>query len=231
MNKPKNVVDGVGMGFKVFFSNLGKGFAGVITEPIKGYKKKKIKGVLSGSARGISGLFIKPIAGVLDAAGKTAEGIKNTTDVFMRKTQFCRSRVPRPFYGEKSSVKPYNEYDAQVIFFMNQLKKGMFTRDKFVAQFVSKDIRGEKLVCTIYLLRIVLADIRTKQILWIVDAASILSCELIDKGIVLGTTPSTYKSTKKKETFIIPFPKNDIKKHIFKRIRENLPPGANVHLV
>jgi Vacuolar protein sorting-associated protein len=46
MNKPKNIVDGVGMGFKVFFSNVGKGISGVVTEPIRGYKKRKLKGCL-----------------------------------------------------------------------------------------------------------------------------------------------------------------------------------------
>lgn len=228
MNKPKNVVDGVGMGFKVFFSNLGKGLAGVITEPIKGYKKKKIKGALSGGARGLSGLIIKPIAGVLDAAGKAAEGIKNTTDVFIKKAVYSRSRVPRPFYGAKSSIKSYNEYDAQVIFFMNQLKKGLFLKEKFVAQLVGKDIRGEKLVNTIYLKKIVLADIRTKQLLWIIDVSTILSCEVIDKGVVIGTTPSQYKLTKKRETFIVPFPADDIKQHVFKKIREVLPLGINI---
>ena len=165
MNKPKNVVDGVGMGFKVLFSNIGKGIAGVITEPIKGYKKKKIKGLLIGGARGLSGLIIKPMAGILDAASKAAEGVKNTVDVFNTNTGFQRSRVPRPFYGEKSLVKSYNEYDSQVIFFINQIKKGILINEKFIGQAISKDIRGEKLVCILYLKKIVLADIRTKKLL------------------------------------------------------------------
>lgn len=224
MNKPKNVVDGVGMGFKVFFSNLGKGIAGVVTEPYKGYKKKKIKGLLVGGVRGVSGLFIKPMAGILDAASKAAEGIKNTTEVFNKTVTFQRSRVPRAFYGEKSSVKPYNEYDAQVIFFMNQLKKGIFIKEHFVAQAVGKDLRGEKLVCVLYMVKFILADIRTKKILWIVDIESICSCNIIDKGIVLSTFPSKYKITKGRESFLIPFPDERIRNLLFMKIRDILKP-------
>ena len=222
MNKPKNIVDGVGMGFKVFFSNVGKGISGVVTEPIRGYKKKKIKGLFIGGAKGLTGLIIKPMAGILDAASKAAEGVKNTVDVFNKKVIFSRSRVPRPFYGEKSSIKPYNEFDAQVIFFINQLKKGIFIREKFVGQAVSKDIRGEKLVCVVFLSKIVLADIRTKKILWVIDVYSINSCNVIDKGIVFYTRPSTYKSTKKKVSFLIPFPKSDAKNILISKINEIL---------
>jgi Vacuolar-sorting-associated 13 protein C-terminal/SHR-binding domain of vacuolar-sorting associated protein 13/Autophagy-related protein C terminal domain len=220
MNKPKNVVDGVGMGFKVFFSNLGKGIAGVITEPIKGYKKKKTKGLFIGGAKGLSGLLIKPIAGVLDAASKAAEGVKNTADVFNKSIIFQRSRVPRTFYGDKSFIKPYNEYDSQVLFFMNQIKKGLFIKEKFYAQSAGKDIRGEKLVCVLYLNKFVLADIRTKKVLWIVDVNSINTFNIIDHGILLGTSPSTYKNTKNKQSFLIPFPAPEIKTALFTRIKE-----------
>ena len=224
MNKPKNVVDGVGMGFNIFFSNLGKGIAGVVTEPIKGYKKKKMKGLLTGGAKGISGLIIKPMAGILDAASKAAEGIRNTVDVFQIISGSKRSRVPRPFYGEKSLVRPYNEYDSQVLFFINQIKKGIFIKEKFVAQAVSKDIRGEKLVCVLYLKKIVLADIRTKRLMWIINIDAINSCYIVDNGIVFSTSPSIYKQTKDKQSFIMPFPDPEIQAAMFSKIRELLKP-------
>lgn len=78
LNKPKNVVEGLGFGFKSLFKNIGKGIAGIVTEPVKGYKKNKMKGLMAGGARGVSGLIVKPVAGVLDVASITAEGIKNT---------------------------------------------------------------------------------------------------------------------------------------------------------
>jgi len=35
-----------------------------------------------GGLKGITGLVTKPVTGIIDAASKTAEGVKNTTSVF-----------------------------------------------------------------------------------------------------------------------------------------------------
>lgn len=53
-----------------------------------------------GSAIGVTGLFIKSIAGVLDAASKTAEGLTNTATHFDDKPNQQRIRPIRPFYGK-----------------------------------------------------------------------------------------------------------------------------------
>jgi len=45
-NRPKDVVDGMSYGFKSFFKSIGKGITGVVTEPMKGYKKSKFKGLI-----------------------------------------------------------------------------------------------------------------------------------------------------------------------------------------
>lgn len=54
-----------------------------------------------GAAKGIGGLVIKPISGVIDAASKTAEGIKNTPEYLSgdRKQKYTRQHNPRPFYN------------------------------------------------------------------------------------------------------------------------------------
>lgn len=44
-HRPRDVVDGVGMGFRSLFKSIGRGITGVVTEPVKGYKKGKIKGL------------------------------------------------------------------------------------------------------------------------------------------------------------------------------------------
>jgi vacuolar protein sorting-associated protein 13A/C len=48
----------------------------------------------------VAGLIIKPIAGVLDAASKTAEGLTNTATHFDEKPNSDRIRLVRPFYGK-----------------------------------------------------------------------------------------------------------------------------------
>jgi len=37
---------------------------------------------LLGAVKGVGGLVIKPLSGVIDAASKTCEGIKNTPEYF-----------------------------------------------------------------------------------------------------------------------------------------------------
>lgn len=51
--------------------------------------------------KGLSGLVVKPIAGVLDASAKAAEGVVSTATHFDDKPNDSRIRYPRIFY-EKS---------------------------------------------------------------------------------------------------------------------------------
>lgn len=44
---------------------------------MEGFKSGGITGFLSGSAKGVVGLIVKPVTGVLDGASKTMEGMKN----------------------------------------------------------------------------------------------------------------------------------------------------------
>ena len=221
-NRPDNVVSGLGMGFKSFFSGVGKGLTGIVTDPVKGYKKNKIKGMFMGGFRGISGLVVKPMAGMLDAASRTAEGIKNTTKVFEKATTFQRQRAPRPLYGPNCILKPYNEYDAQVLFFMGQLKKGMFWKERFMGQVVAKDLRGQVMVCVVYLHKTVLANPRDKKVTWIVENESILTTEILEKGVALHTLPSNYKKTKNKTSFLVPLAQQSHKSFIHDKILEAL---------
>jgi len=46
------------------------------------------------------GAVFKPVTGVMDLTSKTAEGIKNTTDIFdSKKEKETKIRPPRCFYG------------------------------------------------------------------------------------------------------------------------------------
>lgn len=59
-------------------------FTGLFTQPVQGAEKNGLPGFLLGTAKGIGGLVIKPVSGVIDAASKTAEGIKNTPEFFSK---------------------------------------------------------------------------------------------------------------------------------------------------
>jgi len=47
---PRDIVDGIGIGFSNFFSSIGKGISGIVVSPIESYKKKKAKGLPLGIA-------------------------------------------------------------------------------------------------------------------------------------------------------------------------------------
>lgn len=58
------------------------GIGGLVIQPYEGTKKEGIKGLLKGTAKGITGFIIKPVAGVLDASAKAAESVTNTATIF-----------------------------------------------------------------------------------------------------------------------------------------------------
>merc|ERR1712087_909080 len=58
---------------------------------------KGVAGIGTGFGKGIAGLVMKPVAGVLDAATNITAGIANTPDALMQKTVIpvTRRRLPR----------------------------------------------------------------------------------------------------------------------------------------
>lgn len=99
MDKPKNVIDGVGLGLKSTFTGIASGITGVFENPYKGAKKDGVVGFMKGTYKGVSGLVVKPLSGALDFFSKTSEGIKNTASKGEKKVN--KIRLLRPFYGRK----------------------------------------------------------------------------------------------------------------------------------
>lgn len=73
---------------------------------------------------------MKPISGVLDAASKTAEGVKNTALIF-EKTEEKREREPRIFYGFDKCYESYNNDDIEVMKILKTAKKGKFAMSSY----------------------------------------------------------------------------------------------------
>ena len=61
---------------------------------------------------------MKPITGVLDAASKTAEGVKNTANIFDKEKEDLRERDPRIFYGYDKFYDSYNGNDIEAMRFL-----------------------------------------------------------------------------------------------------------------
>lgn len=88
-------------GAKSIFNGFKNGISGIVTQPVQGAEKNGLPGFFLGVVKGIAGLIIKPVSGVIDAASKTAEGIKNTPEYFSneRQEKYKRKHNPRPFYN------------------------------------------------------------------------------------------------------------------------------------
>jgi vacuolar protein sorting-associated protein 13A/C len=59
-------------GAKSIAYGFKNGVTGVFTQPVQGAERNGLPGFLLGAAKGLGGLVIKPISGVIDAASKTA---------------------------------------------------------------------------------------------------------------------------------------------------------------
>ena len=59
-------------GGKSIINGIGNGLKGVIMDPLEGAERKGIAGFFLGAAKGVSGLVLKPVSGIIDATTKTA---------------------------------------------------------------------------------------------------------------------------------------------------------------
>ena len=103
----------------------------MFTKPIEGTKKDGIKGLFTGAFQGLTGLVVKPISGVLDAASKTAEGVKNTALIFDKAAEDHRERDPRVFYGYERFYEAYNVSDVEIIKILKKVKKGRLMNNHY----------------------------------------------------------------------------------------------------
>ena len=144
MDKPKNVIEGIGFGISSMMSGLFYGVTDVVRKPIEGAKKENLKGLGKGVLKGLGGLVTKPVSGVVDLISKTTDGIKNTWS-YEDERNF-RQRFPRPFYGKFKNIKFYNWNDAEVIYTINKIipcfQQKLF--NEYIGSIIYQSEKGEK---------------------------------------------------------------------------------------
>jgi hypothetical protein len=62
----------------VWVLGLFKGVTGIVMDPLKGAKRDGVTGFAKGVGTGILGVVAKPVAGVIDLASDTLEGLAST---------------------------------------------------------------------------------------------------------------------------------------------------------
>ena len=144
MDKPKNIIEGIGYGISSMMSGLFYGVTDVVRKPLEGAKKDNLKGLGKGVLQGLGGLVVKPVSGVVDLISKTTDGIKNTWN--FDDERIFQQRFPRPFYGKFKYIKFYNWNDAEVIYFINKFipifQKKIF--NDYLGNVIYQTEKGEK---------------------------------------------------------------------------------------
>jgi hypothetical protein len=113
--QPSGVGTGFMLGFRGFANSLVDGTSGIITRPVRSLETF---GLTSSAAQefglGVLGAGVKPIVGVLDFAGRTATGARNSIQSLAGSItdRGGRVRLPRAFHGVERRMDSYVEEDA-----------------------------------------------------------------------------------------------------------------------
>ncbi|XP_026191691.1 uncharacterized protein LOC34621999 [Cyclospora cayetanensis] len=105
-HKARNVEEGLQQGVEALGRALAGGFTGLVEEPVRGAAEGGLEGLLRGAGRGIAGFLVKPLTGVLDLAQKTAEAIKDASQI--EGYQRPRRRLPRLLLGASRLLVAYD---------------------------------------------------------------------------------------------------------------------------
>lgn len=103
--KTNGLLEGLNKSMKQLGMGLAEGVKGVFLKPIEFAKKDGASGALKGTYMGLTGLVVKPVAGVLDAASTLTGGISKYSKLEREIANEDRLRPPRAFYGPKRAIR------------------------------------------------------------------------------------------------------------------------------
>jgi hypothetical protein len=195
---PLDFIEGIGIGLKTFGSNCVSGVVGVIEKPTQAGKRAGFLGCLKGFLIGLSGLFVKPVTGILDALSITAEGVKNSATMNVALTQ-TRLRMPRVLYGTSQKVMNYSKADSHVFYYMCQINK-QYKHKLFEYQIYRENTQThEPLLFVAYSSVFVLVNVGQTKVVWAVKTKHITNVLLVNESIVIRSrreiTQGTYESS------------------------------------
>ncbi len=91
----------------------------VVQKPWEGGEKDGVLGAFKGFGKGVFGLVVKPVKGVLDGAKNLIDGAGETFVSDDEKPRSMRNRVPRPIYMQQY-CKTYDEWTAKGLFYLTK---------------------------------------------------------------------------------------------------------------
>ncbi|KIM32678.1 hypothetical protein M408DRAFT_326439 [Serendipita vermifera MAFF 305830] len=177
-NNPRHVFAGVAAGGSAMMDSLTSAVQGVIVQPVEGFDKEGGVGFAKGMAKGVAGLFVKPVVGVTDLFSITATGVRNTATMFDPPDR-GRSRIPRhiPFDGV---LKAYSSREAIGQQWLREVDEGNFKHQLYVAHIESEPNRQ---VCILTSTSIICAWTHKLRLCWDSPFSEIGTVSLDENGI------------------------------------------------
>ena len=149
-NEPENAFYGIYEGFKGFGIEIGKGIYNLFTDPCKRGTKEGASGFFRGLAKGLFGVILSPIAGILKFVSSLSGGIKNScfTLIGRKKLKTTRFRHPRIIVEGEEMIHSYDESKAEAKEMLDNLNKKNTGNILYAEDFICGDSGLGNKFCT-----------------------------------------------------------------------------------
>lgn len=177
-NNPRHVFAGVAAGGSAMMDSLASAVQGVVVQPVEGFEREGGIGLAKGVAKGVAGLFVKPVVGVTDLFANTATGVRNTATMFDPPDR-GRARIPRhvPFDGV---LKVYSQREAIGQQWLREVDEGHFKHQVYVAHIESEPNRQ---ICILTSTSIICAWTEKLRLCWDAPFSDVGTVSLDENGI------------------------------------------------
>ncbi|KAL9658375.1 hypothetical protein ABK040_015695 [Willaertia magna] len=171
--KPKDIKEGITSGAKSLFRGFVGGATGIVTQPIKGFQEESVGGLIKGVGKGIIGIPLKPVGGIIDLATRTVEGISNSGLDFAKRVRF-----PRVF-SENGAVIKYSLSDAFANYLVLSIDDGIYAKtNKPVYYMPDSSNQYVYLITNRYVFKVDHVD---RKVIWKLQISKIKSVELVQE--------------------------------------------------
>eukprot|EP01119_Soliformovum_irregulare_P017031 TRINITY_DN5016_c0_g2_i3.p1 TRINITY_DN5016_c0_g2~~TRINITY_DN5016_c0_g2_i3.p1 ORF type:complete len:2265 (-),score=532.32 TRINITY_DN5016_c0_g2_i3:78-6224(-) len=126
--KPKHVGEGVLYGARDLGLGLFKGVTGLIEEPIKG-ASQGMGGFVKGLGRGVVGVAVKPMVGIMDFATQTGIGARNTA--VLKDPKFLQRRRSPRYFGPDKILEPFSPLKSEGAWILKTISKGRYKDEEY----------------------------------------------------------------------------------------------------
>lgn len=205
-NKPKHALYGFATGANSFIESFSSGVAGIALAPVEGAAKEGAGGFFKGLGKGFIGLPTKTAIGIFDLASNVSEGIRNTTTVFDA-DGLEKVRLPR-YVSYDDVIRPFSQREAQGQFWLMSIGGGTYFKELYLAHLV---LSGEEKAVIVTFKKIMMFEINTLKVIWIISYDQIKTISMENTGITL--------KLKNREGPFIPIPEKRNRAFLYGRLK------------